>query len=240
MVSELVLLRVGEAFLQRAQKIRTRVSRKVLGHLNALFQAGWEAARCAESEKIIDHNKRVVTALALQRSPIGRLIKALNTLALCIDSEPRARRTLRVATKREPDPRMTLDQADPINVKDVGRHLTEEVEHVLKVLEEAQRNESTDALFEITLMLSSHAINASLRELRRLRILGVCKHCGQVMFQSTVRKNFCAESPEGRDCRHRAANKKWYAKSDASKGRMTRSAAASKAATTLWANRVNR
>ena len=59
---------------------------------------------------------------------------------------------------------------------------------------------------------ASICLEQILSELRRLKILGICRYCGKTLFPAIATKLFCSPRYEGRDCGHRQSSKTYYAK----------------------------
>ena len=64
----------------------------------------------------------------------------------------------------------------------------------------------------VVVRFASICFEQILSELRRLKILGICRYCDKTIFPAVATKLYCSLRYEGRDCSHRQSSKTYDAK----------------------------
>jgi hypothetical protein len=168
--------RIGKAYRARKWRIKWKEFSEALDLINDIDRAAQNGASYAESKGLIGRREKFDTIGALQRSPIGRLIQALNVLNFCAHNEAGARQILRHAARQERFSANTL-QGPKLPDSELGHRIAEKVDCCLRCLKDAENDPAKDVRLEITVKLANHAMDCLQREFSRLQIVSQCQHC---------------------------------------------------------------
>jgi hypothetical protein len=173
----------------------------------------------------------------LQRSRIGRLVRALNGITFFTVGRSASQQVLRQAAIQEGLPQNAL-VGDDLDPRDLGQRIAQEFDRCLQCIDDAEASETKDDLLEmLTRSLATHAIDELLVQFRASRILGRCSLCRRTMFPTTPTKRFCSTDYEGRDCGHRFRARESYRRNRQGVSRMSPVEAARLAASARWRRR---
>jgi hypothetical protein len=225
--------RIGRAYQAHESRMNWAEFGETLERVNEIYKAAQRGISYAETTKMISRDEKLSAMSDLQRSPVGRLVKALNVLVFHTASRVRSQQILRSAARQENLPDNALLGGELAD-RELGRRIVEEVDRCFQCLEDTTKSSTKDVLLKIVLKLASNAMDRILVQFRTNRILDQCAYCHRAMFPTTPRKRYCSADCEDKDCGHRHRSQQFYHKVRKSGGRMSRAEAARLAAKARW------
>ena len=205
--------KIGAALNERWREINSQAIGTAKARLDAAFnsivQPIIDAAKeetLSDQERISQDEKRKL-AVAL-RSRIGKPVVHIDILCREIwmrDQEE----TLRAMERQGKLPKYSFGR--PLSNDASGRRLQQAVERCAACLRTSPNPDDVPH-GPVVFRFASICFKQILSELRRLKILGICRYCGKTIFPAITNKLYCSPTYEGHDCGHRQSSKTYDAK----------------------------
>jgi hypothetical protein len=155
----------------------------------------------------ISHDEKRKLAVAL-RVRIGKPVVQIDILCREIWMHEQEE-TLRAIERQEKLPEYSFGR--PMSNDARGRRLQKAVEMCAACLRTSPNPDDVPH-GPVVVRFASICFKQILSELRRLKILGICRYCGKTIFPAIATKLYCSPRYEGRDCSHRQSSKTYDAK----------------------------
>ena len=205
--------KIGAALSERWREINRQAIETAKARLDAAFRsivqpiidAAYEEA--LSNQERISHDEKRRLAVAL-RAQIGQPVVQIDFLCREIWMHEQEE-ALRATERQENLPQYSFGR--PLSNDARGRRLQNAVEMCAACLRTSP-NPRDVPHGPVVVRFASICFEQILSELRRLKILGICRYCGKTIFPAIATKLYCSPRYEGRDCSHRQSSKTYDAK----------------------------
>jgi hypothetical protein len=204
---------IGAALEERWHEINRHAIETAKARLDAAFNSIAQPiidaayAEGLSDQERISHDEKRKLAVAL-RLRIGQPVVQIDILCREIWMHEQEA-TLRAMERQEELPEYSFGR--PMTNDARGRRLQQAVEMCAACLRTSPNPDDVPH-GPVVVRLASICFEQILCELRRLKILGICRYCGKTIFPAITTKLYCSPRYEGRDCSHRQSSKTYDAK----------------------------
>ena len=211
--------RIGAALNDRWREVDRQAVETAKARLDAAFWSPTQAIIDAADEESVSDQGGI--SQDEKRSLAVRLNQQIGQLVIYIDLLCReiwmaeADERFRAMERQEGLPMYSL--GGPLSNEVRGRRLRQVVELCAASLQ-VKPNPDDSALRPVMVRLARTCFDLIVSDLRRLKILGICKYCNKTMFPAIATKRYCSMQYEGRDCAHRQSSKTYDTKHRPRKG----------------------